>query len=209
MKLRIHFAYMVLIFAFTVTPFLAAEFGDLAQSKASKVRKKNAEMIVGEIMGAIALKENRQERDGSKTEYIAGYYSANGRDIEMIGESGVLMDEGSSVVLLTASRKDHLPDDSEVFQAAMEEIMSGGRIDFPTFRSLPGGLNLIIAGMKLGKRGLTNVKLLGEVQKEQSKWQITPAIRIKTEKGVVTVSVNDVVEFKEKGEKPDQEKKNQ
>ncbi len=166
-------------------------------SIAAKVKKKTGEVVEGDIKGTVVLWE--PDSDGNPAAW-----AAEGKHVVAIDEKGVRVKSGkclfvfgrgvrnlSEVLLMVQRLKDRNMGPLEMFQI---RLPSGGYVfasfpsKLPTWTSESGG-NPIRA------------KLLGDLRVEKTEQPeenkaptIVPTLEIQTEKGTVSIPVDDIVE---------------
>jgi len=171
--------------------------------------------VEGKINGVIIQKGKIEK---SEKGFSVNYYPINGEDIEVIDEKGVQLVQGSASVVFKLTDEEVLPNDAEVLEAAIIEFpgqsslgvrigregeltvksISKGRVEIRTF---PIQSAQIYCGMTItngGNREINTDNLLGTLQKENDEARLIPTLEVITTKGVVTVHIDEIVEFKEK-----------
>lgn len=160
----------------------------------AEVTTTNGDVVRGEILGnLLLLGDVKEEPQGAATEYLVTYHPTDARYIRRIDGSGVHVEGDSPLVVLVASRQDSPPGHLEVVGAAMDALMRGPVETI--FESLPGGGSVIGRAGRRGEAGVLSHRILGEIQKDDGGWRITPAIRIETEHGIETVPIDRIVPF--------------
>lgn len=161
----------------------------------AEVTTTNGDVVRGDILGnLLLLGDVKEEPQGAATEYLVTYYPTDARYIRRIDESGVHIDGDSPLVVVVASRQGSPPGHVEVVGAAMEALLQGPVETI--FESLPGGGSVIGRAGRRGQADVLSHELLGEIQKDDGGWRITPAIRIETEHGIETVPIDRIVPFR-------------
>lgn len=160
----------------------------------AEVTTKSGDVVRGEILGNLLLLGGvKEERQGDATEYLVTYLPTDARYVRRIDGSGVHVEGDSPLVVLVASRQGSPPGHLEVAEVAMEALMRGPVETI--FESLPGGGSVIGRAGRRGEADVLSHRLLGEIQKDDGGWRITPTLRIETEHGIETVPVDRIVPF--------------
>jgi hypothetical protein len=151
---------------------------------AANVKKRNGEVIEGEIQRTIILKER-----GPATFYCA----VEVKDVLGIDEEGIRVREGRGLSVLGLDAKRG----SEVLEAVQwfrDQKLSGKKL---LMRDLPSG-GQVIGSFKGFEKPCPQKKeyLLGEfrVDKQQHTIEVIPAIDINTAKGMVSVPVSEILD---------------
>lgn len=159
---------------------------------ATTIRKKNGDVVDGQIRGTILLKER-----GAAVFYCA----IDGKDVLGIDQDGVHAVAGKALSVLGLEVKNP----AEVLEAIQWLRDRRIRSKSLLLKDLPSG------GQALGSyTGFEkpcpqkNQELLGEfrVDKKKRKIEVIPAVEVDTANGVVTIPVNEVVEFGTDAERP-------
>jgi len=216
---------------------------------AATVKKKNGQVINGEIKGKIILKGMVQSRKESlSTKYVVNYSLIGGEYIDAIDEDGIHGVRDGKYLLLIVNQENTPANDVKVFESLTSRLIASKEFSFlpltentllvvaPVNTSVKEGI--LEVSFDLGKFTRDDViriaqdfygakrmavvkqafeqerllsekyktigkptlswtdKLLGEVRIEGGKGRLIPAIELMTEKGVVTIPVNEIVEFK-------------
>lgn len=184
------------------------------QAFASKIKKKNGQVVEGEISGVIVQKELKKTNEG----HSARYYPINGADIEAIDEGGVHLIKGSPSVMYEVGPTDKLPSDIEVLQLAMSEgpmredplgvrtdratgvtvkAIRENEVDIKSFFSKSLNAYSGFTIKHAGERSISRGALLSTARMEKAEMvSLNPALQIKTDKGVVTVPLGEIIGFK-------------
>ena len=140
---------------------------------ATTIKKKNGEVLDGKIQGMIVQREGKESS--------VSYTIRQGADITAIDERGVSFKKGSKVEMLSVFMQG---------KSAEEIERLGGA----------GGLVLRMSGKS--NNILDSDPLLGEykgnLDSKEIKGAIVGSIRIQTKSGIVTIPVEEIVEFGEK-----------
>lgn len=190
------FMYVVFAFALFECLFLSPVGGQTGPSKAATIKKKNGQIIKGEING-IVVQGGSELVTGSPGGYGALYYTPKGEQIESIDEDGVHYRPGARIRYVSIGQKDKI-DDSEAAGVAIEM-----ENNFTAMFDYSGKHGM--ASVKSDTMSLDNpakFKLLGEYRKEGSTGKIIPALEVNTAKGIVLVPIAEIVEFKKAADKP-------
>jgi len=190
---------------------------------AAKIKKRNGEVIEGKIRGLVALKildVKIQVGSIQNKPYRASYVITKGADITAIDENGLqISDEfGSGYCTFIVAGNDKPLDDLAIVRYAnyqrqetarygsgsstgLGDLSDGTAIFFIEGIKIKGIEAFIkIKGIEIAKNlpGLlqANVQLLGEFRTDKKVDKIIPALEIKTKGGNVTISVEELVEFK-------------
>jgi hypothetical protein len=224
----------MLICVFICSPIL--EIVECAgQSKATTIKKKEGQIVVGKLDGLIVLKDKLEESKlDAKTEYTVSYWLIRGWEADNIDEEGVHISKEYKGVqsLVIASSVNKTPNDVEVIKKVVDKDESRGGlfvhmelsnegfavdIPYPTQNEEDITKNNVAlwAMAKYKKRGETIFKkaydqhqlllkeskpvdkttylLKGELLGVFREDQIVPTLEIVTEKGAVTIPVNQIV----------------
>jgi WD40 repeat protein len=161
---------------------------------AATIKKKNRQVVNGEIQGLIVQRENiSASREGGKITYSAKYQLVNGSEVSAIDEGGVHWTT-NKVSFFSVSQEDTPLDDVDVLETGMNTppgSIFGGY-------TKAGGLVVAIGGRTLEEGGTCSDKLLGEfrINPLTKKGQIIPALELATANGTVKISVIEIVAFK-------------
>ncbi|OGU42090.1 MAG: hypothetical protein A2315_09365 [Ignavibacteria bacterium RIFOXYB2_FULL_35_12] len=155
------------------------------------VKTKKGEIIKGDIAGKIVLKANVISNEEGRYKYRIGYIVLNGKDIQTIDEKGVtVIDSVEFPVVFYYYSYETPPSDTRLLGIAhfFLEFALNSTVGFNV--NLDDG-TLSIKSM-MGSH-LTD-RLIGELKKEEDGVQILSNITITTEKGVVLVHIDGIVE---------------
>jgi hypothetical protein len=140
---------------------------------ATTIKKKNGEVLEGKIQGMIVQREGKESS--------VSYTIRQGSDITSIDERGVSFKKGSKVEMLSVFMEG---------KSAEEIEKLGGA----------GGLVLRMSGKS--NKILDSDPLLGEykgnLDSKEIKGVIVGSIRIQTKGGIITIAVEEIVEFSQK-----------
>ena len=202
MRPKIQITYLVLGFTLFGCLFFAPIFGQTGQTKTATIKKKDGEVIKGEIKGTVVQGESGPVSTGSRTGYGALYYTPKGEQIEAIDEEGVhYRVSGRRVRFVNIGQKDKI-NDSEA--AGVAVAMDGEGSSNPVFDySISHGMAAVLCDV-LEVTSPTRLKILGEYRKDGKLGKIIPALEVATAKGMVSIPIEEIVEFKKVTEKPKQ-----
>ena len=94
---------------------------------AATVKKKNGEVIVGEIKGRVVTKASVQTRkDGPSTSLGINYNLIDGKTIEAIDENGIRGVANTNYLVLAASHEKLPPADASIFGSLTNQSISDG-----------------------------------------------------------------------------------
>lgn len=163
---------------------------------AAKIKKKNGQVVEGEIKGTIVLKsigQSRSKEDPKVTVYSVQYALISGNEIDVIDEKGVHK-TSNRFAFFSVSQENTPPDDNEVIEIGVN--MPSGPFSFGYTKK--GGTVVRLGGTKYESGGTNTNTLLGEIRKnpKTGKTEIVPAIEIVTSSGTVKIPVTEIVDFK-------------
>jgi hypothetical protein len=181
---------------------------------AARVKKKNGEVIEGQIKGTVVAlkKEGSQLKLESKKEGVsATYVLVRGAEIQTIDESGIFVWSGYCAVALAG--KDTVLDDIAVIRHTLrrpsgsflvvnkakdgtEVVILTFKPDKETFYSLRKNLPADWQFAEvISDANTVNAPLLGEYREEKGNPRLTPAIEMDTKQGMVTIPIEEIVAF--------------
>lgn len=178
-----------------------------AQQKTTRIIKKDGQIIEGKIRGLIAQKSAEEKTKEGKTIYYGKYLLTDGANIATIDEQGV---QATVPLAYFSAAGDSALDDAEVINSAMKDF-TGNDLVF----GLSGKVSLLASGSGLGIlfkdrdsfKEMPSWQLIGEVRKEEGKYRVVAAVEIDTDKGLTTIPLSEIVDFKSKSAKPAAEEK--
>lgn len=195
MRSRMWFVYLVFGFALSECFFFASIFAQTSETKIATIKKKNGEVVKGQINGIVVQGNSGLVSAGG---YFALYYAGKGADIEAIDEEGVHYKSGAKVGLVNIGQKEPI-NDSEATRVAVEG-------DFAAMfeYSSKNGMASVNFVSQFGSNAST--KLLGEYRKDGDgkTGKVIPVLEVITAKGTISVPIEEIVAFKVIAEKPKQ-----
>jgi hypothetical protein len=199
------------------TQFIAALLVCLlagSSALAARVKKKNGEVIEGQIKGTVVARKTEGsfvKMEGGRESFSATYALIRGGDVQAIDEAGISILTGYCAVALAG--KDAALDDVAVIRHTLRRPFGS----FLVLDTAKDGTKLMILTIKPDKDafqklrkdfqpdwrfaevisdvGTVNAPLLGEYREEKGQPRLIPAIELKTKQGVVTVALEEVVAF--------------
>jgi hypothetical protein len=170
-----------------------------SQALAATVKKKNGQLVRGEITGRIVQK-GKTEKIESRYKYSIVFNVIEGKGIDTIDERGVNPIKGTSFPIILYYYSDETPpEDTWVLDLAEGFLAMGSDVSMNIKGDLLGitraeGKNLIDP-------------LLGELVREEKTVRVLPALRVKTDKGMVEIPISDIARFGVVTQRPTQTKK--
>jgi len=158
---------------------------------------KDAERVEGEITGPIVRGSEGAHEKTKEGKYIYTFMVTDGKDIEMIDSSGMYEVVGTHLTVLAANLDKPDIDDLEVLQTGM-----ASKATTATGLKLPSGGTMGRFVFKTQKQAPGTLKLRGEFRSDQNKGQLLPALQVKTDHGVVSIPVDQIIPFKKKPGQP-------
>lgn len=155
---------------------------------------KDAQRVEGEIVGSIVQKPSgpqEKTKDGGK--YVYTYFVTQGKDIELLDNSGLYHAVRSKISLLVANiDKPDVPD--------MEFLQVG--IDPKSNGKLPSGGAVTHLTFETTKQSPGALRMIGELRWKKEGSELVPALHVKTDSGAVDIPVDQLVPFRKKTEQP-------
>lgn len=200
MRSRMWFVYLVFGFALSECFFFASIFAQTNETKIATIKKKNGEVVKGQINGIVVQGKSGPVSTGSKTGYGALYYAGKGTDIEAIDEEGVHYKSSAKVGYVNIGQKGPI-NDSEAARVAVEDSFTA-MFDY----SGNNGMASVNFGSSFGSSASTKLPVLGEYRKDGDgkTGKIIPVLEVSTAKGTTSVPIEEIVAFKVAAEKPKQ-----
>lgn len=153
---------------------------------------KDAQRVEGEVVGSVVQKSSApQEKsiDGSK--FVYTYFVTQGKDIELLDNSGLYHAIGSKVSLLVANIEKADVPDMEFLQVGLDPKSNG---------KLPSGGNLTHLTFETAKQSPGALRILGELRWKKEGSELVPALHVKTDSGEVEIPLDQLVPFRKKTE---------
>jgi len=198
MRSRMWFAYLVFGFALSECFLFALILAQTSETKIATIKRKNGEVVKGQINGIVVQGKSGPVSAGSKTGYGALYYAGKGADIEAIDEEGVHYKSGAKVGYVNIGQKGPI-NDAEAARVAVEDSFTA-MFDY----SGNNGMASVNFGSSFGVT--SKLPVLGEYRKDGDgkTGKIIPTLEVVTAKGTVSIPIEEIVAFKVAAEKPKQ-----
>jgi hypothetical protein len=163
---------------------------------AATIKKKNGQVVEGEIQGMIVqkgeVKESPGEKDPSIRQYTVTYYVVNGSDIASIDESGVRK-LSPTLAAIIVSQPGSAPRDADAVMSGV--TMPGGAM----FGATPAGGQVIRVGGTTREAGrASKERIVGEFRMDpgHKNPRIIPALEVSTARGKISIPVAELIAFK-------------
>ncbi len=199
MRSKTRVTYLALIgFTLFGCLFFVSISAQTSETKTSTIKRKNGEVIKGQINGIVVQGKSGPVSAGSKTGYGALYYAGKGADIEAIDEEGVHYKSGAKVGYVNIGQKEPI-NDSEAASVAVEDSFTA-MFDY----SSKNGMASVNFGSSFGVT--SKLPVLGEYRKDGDRktGKIIPTLEVATAKGTISIPIEEIVTFKVAAEKPKQ-----
>jgi hypothetical protein len=170
-----------------------------SQALAATVKKKNGQLVKGEITGRIVQK-GKTEKIESRYKYSDVFNVIEGKGIDTIDERGVNPIKGTTFSIILYYYSDETPpEDTWVLDLAEGFLAMGSDVSM----NIKGDL----LGIKRAEGKNLIDPLLGELVREEKTVRVLPALKVKTDKGMVEIPISDVARFGGVTQRPSQTKK--
>jgi hypothetical protein len=156
----------------------------------------DAQRVEGQLTGYIVQTSSGAREKTKDGKYIYTYFVADGKDIEVIDNTGVYHSVGSTVALLAANIDKPDGSDLEFLQVGVEPKGNTGIL------SLPGGGSMTRFTYQPKKSAGNTLKVLGEYRSEGGKGQIISALQVKTDSGVTQIPLDQLIPFRKRPPTP-------
>jgi len=183
---------------------------------ASIVKKRNGQIVEGEIGGVIIQKGDVSKSDDG---FTVKYFPINGKEIVAIDEIGIHLAPGSASVVFIVDDKESLPPDIDVLKAALRRSMGPRGMEDPLGIDIVRDELLEVIPIRGGNvsmgsfwvseknyfwitkegenRSANKDAILGTVQINNKEISLIPSLNISTAQGDVAVNVDDIVEYRQ------------
>jgi len=149
----------------------------------AKIKKRNGQVLEGEIQGALLLKgKGWQIRVGRNLEYVSSYLLVSGKEIDSIDEEGIHISQSGVVLLQLVGNQNRPPYDSEVLKAVSSYLAKSGSpgeagLSTPTSR---GPLLVLIAlpAMKKSAGHKEALRVMGGASGKRAQALVEKAIEL-------------------------------
>lgn len=213
---------LLLIGLFAFTGIAQVSNSKEPQPKVLGVKTKNGSIVLGAINGTLVQKNAGENKTAAGTTYYGTYVFTKGEYVDSIDEHGVHTNTRGYSFIASVNAKTKL-DDIAVFKkylddsGAVKSGHEGTTLDFGGDSGMTVEANLSTregpyGGPKNSKTSILGIdKIIDDLletaprcsilgtyvkDKEQGKYKIIPALEVNTDKGIVTIPVGDIVEFK-------------
>ena len=154
--------------------------------------QKDAQRVEGQITGPIVQKTEGPREKTKDGKYIYTLMVTDGKDIEMIDGNGIYQAVGTNITVFAANLDKGDLDDLDFLKTGMASKATSA----PDLR-LPSGDKMGRFVFKTNKQAAGTLKLAGEFRTENN-GQVTPALQVNTDNGVVVIPVEQLIPFKKK-----------
>ena len=192
---------------------------EVNKSPLTKIKRKNGEYVEGKLNGLLIQKSAVIQSLSTKRHLVA-YLLINGKDVDAIDENGIHIGEGVKTLILAAAakRQDQLPSDLDILEGLSkhkiffrivqipqtDKMLLTEDPDFGAGSGFPielkkGREAVSFYGLDSAKNrefGSPTLTLLGEVRVREKVVQISPFLEIETNDRVVTLPIEEIVDFK-------------
>jgi len=156
---------------------------------------KDAQRVEGEVVGSIVQKSSGPQEKTKEGKFIYTYFVTQGKDIELIDNSGLYHAIGSKESLLVANiEKPDVPD-MEFLQVGMDPKSSG-------MPKLPSGGTMTHLTFETSKQAPNTLRVMGEFRWKKEGSEIIAALHVKTDSGEIDIPVDQLVPYRKKTEQP-------
>jgi len=162
---------------------------DATQSPATTIKRKGGQVTRGEIKGLIVQGQTGDVSEGSLSGHGALYFVVEGKDIEAIDEEGIHYKRARYILV----GQKGTPDPIEILETYVK-FTNGDMMASLTYSGRHDGASVQVDSIET--TAPVRLKLLGEFRMEDSKRKLIPALEINTGKGVVSIPVEEIVEFR-------------
>jgi hypothetical protein len=191
---------ILLLASMTTVLFLLVAGTGIGQDKSATIKKKNGEVVKGEIKGIIVQGKSGPVSTGSQSGYGALYYAGKGADIETIDEEGVHYRSGAKVGYVNIGQQGPI-NDAEAARVAVEADFTA-MFDY----SSKNGMASVSFGSQSGSSASTKLSVLGEYRRSEDgkSGKIIPTLEVSTATGTVTVPAAEIIAFNVVAKQPKQ-----
>ena len=207
-----HLALSAFLWACPVGLTLGLVPAETAQTQETEVKKtsitrKSGAVVAGEIKGLVIQGGVVQKEIRKQVHYGGVYYRVQGNDIEAIDAKGVHYRPEGEVRYVVIIQKEPINELAavEVAVALGDNEYVNNVVEYLGHMEHPAAVSM--TPMKLDKPNPSNhAKVLGQYRREDGKGKLIPVLEVTTPDGLVTIPVEDVVDFEEKAGEPGQER---
>ena len=175
----------------------SAETTEVSQrsSSVTQVRKKDGQVVEGTIQGVIVQRSVETTSEDAKIVYRNIYHIWTGKNISLIGEKGVEVNQGSPMLVAFATSRDKPIKDPEIVKGVLALLSESKKGIALSAVKVPSGAEVVIAGSVVGKNSPVAAKLIGSVR-GSGETMLRPDLTMLTETGPITVPLTEVIDFK-------------
>jgi len=152
----------------------------------------DAQRVEGELIGYVVQTSSGPREKTKEGKYIYTYFVAEGKDVEVIDNTGVYPSAGATVALLAANLDKADVTDLEILQVGVEPKGNSGIL------SLPGGGSMTRFTVQTKKAAGNTLHVLGRYKSEGGKGQIVSALEVKTDSGVTQIPLDQLIPFRKR-----------